>query len=194
MLPIGPLMIEHRQIERMIRAMKILLDDLRSRRKADSAKIDTFVQFIKMYADRCHHGKEEDILFRELAKKKMRPEHRKILEELVEEHKLGRRLTAALAEANRRHRKGEADALAAVAESLGSLLAFYPGHIEKEDKGFFIPIMDYFSPEEREAMIREGHELDSRLFHLEYEDLLNPDPAALPPNRRQPPVSTHLIR
>jgi hemerythrin-like domain-containing protein len=59
-----------------------------------------------------------------------------------------------------------------IADGLRSLVEFYPNHIKKEDKNFFIPIMDYFSPEEKDAMIREGYELDSRLIHQEYENLV----------------------
>jgi hemerythrin-like domain-containing protein len=32
---------------------------------------DTVVDFIKIYADRTHHGKEEDILFRKFTNKQM---------------------------------------------------------------------------------------------------------------------------
>ncbi len=39
-----------------------------------------------MYADRTHHGKEQDILFRDLEKKELSPNHTKIMGELLEEH------------------------------------------------------------------------------------------------------------
>jgi len=45
------------------------LREMKAGRKADTAFIDTAVDFIRTYADRCHHGKEEDIRFRELKKK-----------------------------------------------------------------------------------------------------------------------------
>ncbi len=69
MMPIGPLMIEHTLIERMIAIAKMGPGRLENERKADPAFIDDVVDFVRSYADRCHHGKEEDILFRELAKK-----------------------------------------------------------------------------------------------------------------------------
>jgi len=40
-----------------------------------------------------------------------------------------------------------------------TLLDFYPRHIEKEDKHFFIPCMEYFSEAEKEAMLKEEWEL-----------------------------------
>ncbi len=53
--------------------------------------IDSAVDFISVYADRCHHGKEEEILFRDLAKKKMNEEDTRIMNELIEEHIWGRK-------------------------------------------------------------------------------------------------------
>ena len=69
MLPIGPMMIEHRLIERMIKVMDSKLREMKAGRNADTTFIETAVDIIRTYADRCHHGKEEDILFRELKKK-----------------------------------------------------------------------------------------------------------------------------
>ena len=62
-------MIEHRLIERMISLMAKERDRMEASKKADPSFIDTIVDFIRTYADHCHHGKEENILFRELTKK-----------------------------------------------------------------------------------------------------------------------------
>jgi len=45
--------------------------------KTNPLFIDIAVDFIRMYADRTHHGKEEDILFRDLEKKSLSPNHNK---------------------------------------------------------------------------------------------------------------------
>jgi len=71
MMPAGPLMIEHRLIERMIKLMEKEIAHMKKENRADIVFIDAAVDFIRTYADRCHHGKEEDILFRDLAKKKI---------------------------------------------------------------------------------------------------------------------------
>ena len=79
MKPIGPMMWEHRLIEKMLHQF-----DGEIRRINEPDKVDTAVDFIRTYADRTHHGKEEDILFRELAKKQLSPEHARIMNEWVE--------------------------------------------------------------------------------------------------------------
>jgi hemerythrin-like domain-containing protein len=172
MLPIGPLMVEHRLIERMIRTMEAELQNIQRENRADPGRVEKIVYFIQSYADHCHHGKEENILFRELGRKQITPAHRKIMEELIEDHKLGRKITLSISEANRRYQEGDAAALSAVAQGFRSLVDFYPKHIEKEDQGFFIPVMSYFDQAELEAMIREGYRTDSTLLHLDHENLV----------------------
>jgi len=126
------------------------------------------VDFIRLYADRCHHGKEEDILFRELAGKPVSEEHRGIVAELVKEHQWARQQTREMVEATRRYAEGEQDAYLTVTARLSALVDFYPRHIEKEDRHFFLPVMRYFSEQEKEAMLREGVEFDSTLIHEKY--------------------------
>ncbi|MFZ5906582.1 MAG: hemerythrin domain-containing protein [Nitrospirota bacterium] len=172
MLPIGPLMIEHRLIERMISIIRKELDHMNITKQANSAFIDTVVDFIKMYADRCHHGKEENILFRELKKKNISSEHKVIMDELIEEHIWGRKTTSKLAEANKQYLEGGSQAFPVI-ECLSLLVDFYPRHIEKEDQHFFLPVMSYFNQEEKDAMLKEGYSFDQTLIHEKYKQVVN---------------------
>ena len=83
MLPVDALMQEHRLIERMISQMKKEVLTMKSKQDVNSTFIDIAVDFIRVYADRCHHGKEEGVLFRELNGKQMTSEHAEIMRELI---------------------------------------------------------------------------------------------------------------
>ncbi len=175
MQPIGPLMIEHRLIERMIALMHQELTRIRENTAidpefafVDRVFIDIAVDFMRTYADRCHHGKEEDILFAELAKKDLSPEHRKIMEELTAEHVWGRETTGKLAKAKENYLRKEKEALNHILHHLGELTEFYPKHIEKEDKHFFLPCMEYFTPSEKEEMLQRMWAFDRKLIHEKY--------------------------
>jgi hemerythrin-like domain-containing protein len=157
MLPVALLMMEHRLIERMITVLKTELEVMTSTNKPNLVLVDSIVDFIRTYADRTHHGKEEDILFRELGRKKLPAEYQHTMDELVMEHVFGRRETLALVEAKVRYLKGDIGALGEMARHMGTLVDFYPKHIEKEDKSFFIPVMDHFNIKERDAMCLEFH-------------------------------------
>src|SRR5210317_2100523 len=100
----GPLMIEHRLIERMLTIIKDGLALVVETQKIDPLFVDKAVDFIRTYADRTHHGKEEDILFRDLNNKGLSEVDRRVMNELIEEHVFGRSTTKALVEANTRYR------------------------------------------------------------------------------------------
>jgi hemerythrin-like domain-containing protein len=168
----GPLMIEHRLIERMISLIKDALVEMESTHKVDPVFVDTAVDFIRMYADRTHHGKEEDILFRELRKRPMSADDQRVIKELIDEHIFGRQTTKALVEANTRYRNGDESALADIAARLHTLIAFYPKHIQKEDKIFFPASRAYFTDEEDQAMLAEFWEFDRRMIHEKYKSVI----------------------
>jgi hemerythrin-like domain-containing protein len=168
----GPLMIEHRLIERMLKLVNKVLIKIEKQETVDPVFVDTVVDFIRTYADLTHHGKEEDILFRELKKKNMSDDNRRIMNELIEEHIFGRKITKELIEANDRYRRGDNSALSIITAKLGTLVEFYPKHIEKEDKVFFPSSRAYLSKEEEQTMLKEFWEFDRKMIHEKYETLV----------------------
>jgi hemerythrin-like domain-containing protein len=164
----APLMIEHRLIERMLELIRAEAARIRSTDEINSVFLDKAVDFIRVYADRTHHGKEEDILFRDLTRKEMKGDEKRLMAELVEEHALGRKTVAELVDAKKRHFSGDKSALPVVAERLEFLVSFYPGHIEKEDKVFFPAMMKYLSLEDQEKMLAEFWEFDRNMIHVKY--------------------------
>ena len=75
-------------------------------------------------------------------------------------------------EANARYVQGHSEALSVITDCIESLIEFYPKHIEKEDKHFFIPCMEYFSEAEQEAMLKEEWDFDRSLIHEKYRNIV----------------------
>jgi hemerythrin-like domain-containing protein len=171
-MPIGPLMIEHRLIERIIPPLERELGEIEKSGKVDPVFIDAAVDFFRTYADRTHHGKEEDILFRELEGKELSEEHRRTMDELVREHIHARKTVGGLLEAKDAYLGGDSKALEIISKNLLELARFYPEHIEKEDRRFFIPCMEYFSREEQADMLREFFEFDRDMIHEKYRQVV----------------------
>ena len=175
MQPIAPLMTEHRLIERMVSIMRQDLERIRSNIAVDPefafvdpVFIDVAVDFLRTYADRCHHGKEEDILFVELATKELPPDLKKIMDELTEEHQRAREYTQELVKAKENFLREEPEAVNQILFYIDKLTAMYPKHISKEDQHFFISCMAYFTPEEKEAMLARMWEFDRQMIHDKY--------------------------
>jgi len=161
-------MIEHRLIEQMLTVIQRTLEHAGQTQAIDPYFVDTAVDFIRVYADHTHHGKEEDILFRELRKKPLSNEDRLLMDELIEDHIFSRNTTKALVEANMRYRRGSAAALAELLACLKTLVEFYPTHIRKEDDVFFPASRAYFSDQEDQAMLDEFWEFDRKMIHEKY--------------------------
>lgn len=170
MLPIGPLMIEHRLIEKMIRVIQKEVEVWKKEDRINPEFVDIAVDFIRVYADKCHHGKEEDILFRDLQKKNLSDEHKRIIKELIQDHQLGRKTVSEMVEAKQRYIQGNKEMLPVIIKCLEFMTDFYPKHMEKEDKHFFLPCIGYFTPEEKDSMLKEGWEYDKNLIHELYKE------------------------
>ena len=168
MKPIGPLMWEHRLIEKMLVSMMRHIDQVEKTKKVNPLIIDVAVDFVRTYADRTHHGKEEEILFRDLAKKNLTPELKKIMQELLDEHIWGRKTTAALVAAKEKYLQGDEEKIPEIISFARELGNFYPKHIEKEDKHFFYPCQEYFSMDEQGRMLAEFWEFDRKMIHEKY--------------------------
>jgi hemerythrin-like domain-containing protein len=81
-------------------------------------------------------------------------------------------MTARLVEAKKRYIEGDGDAMSIAIDCMKSLIQFYPKHIEKEDKHFFIPCMDYFTETEQQSILREEWEFDRNLIHEKYKNMV----------------------
>jgi len=168
MKPRGPLMIEHRLIEKMLKLVEKEIAYINKDSAVDTAFIDTVVDFIRIYADRTHHGKEEDILFKELENKNLNDKDRALMEELIDEHIQARKAVRELVAANQNYRNGDLKSIEIINEKLAFLVHFYPEHIQKEDKVFFPNTERYFTGKELEKMLADFREFDRKMIHEKY--------------------------
>ena len=170
MKPIGPLMREHRLIERMVTNLDRSMKYAKEKKRIDGPFLTTAIDFFRTYADRTHHGKEEDILFRELSKKELKPEDRRVMDELIQEHSWARKMVSRLVDA--KNSCGNSESLEQTLICIQELVNFYPAHILKEDKHFFYPCLEYFTQAEQNAMLDEFWEFDRKLIHEKYQNIL----------------------
>ncbi len=164
-------MIEHRLIEKMLDIVKKQSYTIGVQDKVDPVFIDTVVDFIKTYADRTHHGKEEGILFADLEKKSLDGTNARIMRELVDEHRQAREKVAEIVALNERYRKGERETAATIKGIISWLASFYPIHIKKEDDRFFPDTEKYFDEKELAKMLERFWDFDRMMIHEKYRKL-----------------------
>ncbi|MBT3362483.1 MAG: hypothetical protein HN929_09970 [Chloroflexi bacterium] len=127
--PMQKLVDEHVLIKRLIAIIPKLIDNLDVESPEGRQLIINSIDFIRSYADKYHHAKEEDILF------KYFDESTAILQVMHEDHRNARAHVKAIVEAlDSRDKK-------AIAEHLNAYQAILSEHIKKEDEILY-PWMD----------------------------------------------------
>ncbi|MBD3192105.1 MAG: cation-binding protein [Candidatus Heimdallarchaeota archaeon] len=169
-MPTTPLMEEHLVIKQMIKVINKELKRMDEEQTLNENFLEKVVEFIQLYSNKLHEGKEEEILFRELNKKDLEEDHQEMMQKLVVEHRWLREKVAALVNAKKDYFAGEKNILQSIIDLLTEIADFYPRHLEKEDNEFFIAAMEYFSPEEKTAMLAEQRKFDQNLIHDHYKE------------------------
>jgi hemerythrin-like domain-containing protein len=113
------------------------------------------VDFIRNYADRFHHAKEEDILFEALVKNGM-PRANSPVAAMLMDHDQGRDYVRAMEEAAKAALAGTPGQQAAIALNAVSYLELLREHIAKEDDILY-PLAERLIPEEMRDGIIAGY-------------------------------------
>jgi len=153
---------EHRIIERVVAAMAVLAEKLQSGKEVEARVLNDLGEFLRVFAEGCHHGKEERYLFPLLEKRGV-PVSGCPLAVLLHEHDKGRHLMADLkqtSEAYIRSGNTEKDALI---WTLHQLVELYPAHIWKEDYLLLPMTSKILSDTDQEALAREFEQHESEI-------------------------------
>lgn len=172
-LPVDVLINEHKLIIRAVDLIKKETDQIQTNKTVNPNFIAAAADFFRTYADRFHHGKEEGILFKELSQRQLKEADRKVMNEVVMEHALARRTVTALENAKESYISGSKEALKDVFDLLTTLVKLYPKHIEKEDKHFFYPSMEYFSKQNQKDRLTRFIEFNQNFTDKRYKQVID---------------------
>ncbi len=115
--------------------------------------VEQMIDFFRNFSDRCHHAKEEDLLFAWMEDRGM-PVQGGPIAVMLHEHEEGRRRVTAVADALPRARQGDPGALATVRTNLLAFVQLLRAHISKEDNILY-PMADrMFSPTDQQALTK----------------------------------------
>jgi hemerythrin-like domain-containing protein len=126
---------------------------------ADHGHLDSILDFLVNFVDRCHHGKEEDLLFPALQAKGIKKEGGPI-GVMLDEHRRGREIIKALGLGLEKLKKGDPSAAGEFAREMRSYMELLDGHIEKENTILFPAAEDLLSEEEDEELFKGFERLE----------------------------------
>ncbi|MBI2847771.1 MAG: hemerythrin domain-containing protein [Chloroflexi bacterium] len=167
---------EHTIIKLVLQILEKVSQKLDAGEKVDPKHLAQIVDFIRVFADRCHHGKEEDVLFPELEAAGI-PRTGGPVGVMLTEHDTGRGYVRGMAEASTRYETGNHQAAASFAKNARGYINLLTQHIDKEDNILY-PMGDarFSAEKQQEILVRFERIEDERIGagkHEEFHELVH---------------------
>ena len=158
MQPIKDLKMEHDAVQLTLRILdKICQKIEQSGEIINLQHIDQLLEFFKVFVDKCHHGKEEELLFPALENVGVSREGGPI-EVLLHEHQQGREYVQNMNAVLSQYTKGNRKAVAEFVKTARGYINLLDQHIDKENSVLF-PLAETHLSEQEQAKLWEGFEL-----------------------------------
>lgn len=134
--PSAVLKSEHRVIERVLRVLETLVARSEQGEGFEVESLKQCVEFFRLFADACHHAKEEDLLFPVLEERGI-PRDGGPIGVMLYEHSQARMLTQQMGAALTAFEGGDGGAEARFRDTARQYLTLLTNHIYKEDNVLF---------------------------------------------------------
>jgi len=143
---------EHDAILRMLDVAEELAHRLRGDEAVAPETLEQLNEFFQLFADRCHHAKEEELFFPLLEQKGI-PRAGGSIGVMLAEHEQGRRLIREMIESADAYRRGERGAGLSWAEAAREYSDLLSQHILKENNVLFGMADRALSPAEQSSLL-----------------------------------------
>ena len=153
---------EHRVIEKVLDVLADAVREIQAGHRIEAGFFLRAVDFIRTYADRVHHAKEEDLLFPAMTARGV-PREEGPIAVMLQEHELGRSHVKAMEEAARRLEAGESGALQEVARHAGAFVELLRQHIFKEDNILYPMAEQVLTAEDDRQLLARYAQAEERL-------------------------------
>lgn len=131
---------EHEGIELMLRVLQTVADKFKRGERVNTEHLDGIVEFLSIFVDKCHHGKEEEFLFPALEIAGV-PREGGPIGVMLSEHEQGRKLVARLKDAVTGYKSGDNANAARAQLIINEYVTLLTQHIAKENTVLF-PMAD----------------------------------------------------
>ena len=148
---------EHEGISLMLKILDAVVKKAEQGEKIPADYLNGIVEFLTVFVDICHHGKEEDFLFPELEKLGI-PRENGPIGVMLSEHEEGRRLIAELKSAVAAYNTGDFSATTAMAQAAGGYIFLLNAHINKENNVLFV-MADNHLDTEKDDWLKEQFDI-----------------------------------
>jgi len=138
----------------MLRILEKICKKLDSGEAVEPEHLDMAIAFIQGFADKCHHGKEEDVLFPIMKEARIRGAE-DLIRVLIIEHNMGREYIGAMVEAVNAYKSNDIEVLAKISQNAMKYVRLLDPHMDNENSTLF-PMADNSLSEAQQAEMAEG--------------------------------------
>jgi hemerythrin-like domain-containing protein len=128
---------EHTYIKRMLKVIRAMCVKVLNNEEVDYSDFHRVIDFVRSYADKHHHGKEEDVLFKKMGDELGERIAKGPIAGMFVEHDLGRLYMANLEAALGNYKNGDKDARVDIIANAVSYTDLLNRHIDKEDSTIY---------------------------------------------------------
>ena len=150
---------EHEAILKMLDAMEETALRAEAGQSVSPATLAGLLEFFKVFADQCHHGKEEQLLFPLLERKGL-PRQGGPLGVMLHEHDQGRELIREMSVATASHATGDPAAASRWAAAARAYSYLLRSHIAKENDVLFVMAERLLSDNEQAGLANDFERLE----------------------------------
>ncbi len=154
---------EHKEIRRMLKILGVAREKLKNGEDVGRDVFEKILEFIKVFADKCHHGKEEDILFPAMEIAGI-PRESGPIGVMLFEHNVGREAVKNMKEGIEEFFNGNENARNKIIENAEKYIELLDSHIYKEDNILY-PMADmHLSEEEQRELLEKFKEVEKKII------------------------------
>jgi len=166
---------EHRTIKPVLKIIDKICERLESGEDVDPRHLEQIVEFIRIFADKTHHGKEEDLLFQAMEEasipNKGKSDEENVFYALLLEHYVGRDYVKEMSDAIAKYGSGDRGALHRFIDNARDYAELLTQHIEKEDDIVYLIADTELSEEKKRGLLEEFKRVENeRLGIRRYEE------------------------
>lgn len=157
---------EHQAILLLLEVMEAVSKKLEAEEDVSANDLNDMVKFIKEFADKSHHLKEEDLLFPAMEEAGI-PREGGPIGVMLSEHTTGREYVKGLSLGIEEYAKGNSSATKQIIENVRNYSSLLSNHIYKEDNVLYPMAKLRLSKEQQEELLKEFETVDNEKIGLD---------------------------
>ncbi|MGQ9555776.1 MAG: hemerythrin domain-containing protein [Anaerolineae bacterium] len=159
MTPTAQLKTEHEAIKLMLRVLDEVSARLDAGQPVPPQHLNQITEFIQVFADRCHHGKEEDLLFPAMEEAGI-PREGGPIGVMLAEHDIGRNFVRGMREGVARYEAGDRRACSQIADNARGYVNLLRQHIQKEDDILYMMADMHLLSQKQEQLLEQFEKVE----------------------------------